>query len=632
MTEGQLALEREDPTAVIPWPKHWKRVSIRLQENGYNRTPNACAAYWLKVGYDFSVDNYEPVPEMSRFRKTDNAKNEVEVEVEIEVEDEDEDEGVMGLGTEPDEQVSRPNQVSVDDSVSSYSRDGEVLPEVLPEPRTILLSNATSIFTPSITPAPSEKDPSEDESYQPRQHAPTKSKMSQTPTRPEATTPKARSPKLPMRRGFRFTAEQRAVLEAQVANHGPYPDSDRRAELACDLGVEEKTIRNWFIHRRSQNGQSIFSGMNTPGSNNHKDSLMSESSTPASVPPDSGFKRRPFNVDYNDTSLSTGEDIGLHHMKRPRLGDDHNHGYNEGPQINNHTVHSNKVTEDLGTQRGFGMRQSSGSSISFDPSHSSSMAGSLIGRESAATSTSSFSPVNLAIARHHPTGDLPIQTLRHDRQEENRPEVKKSPSIPTPVSGADWNPINSAKGREPNPISLASAASTLTPTPHVMPAQYDHLINQHPYGKTASATPPPPPNPSSSSASTSVSDATNTNTTSEKQWMTSKVLSFQTEISHLNFDKASLLQRINQLDQRLDDTTNEENALEEAKEREILEAVRQIEERYRERSELVRAQQRELGAARERELEGLRRNGADLKRRRTALEHFQALVGLYDEE
>jgi hypothetical protein len=201
----------------------------------------------LKVGYDFSVDNYEPVPDMPKIRKTDDAKDEVENEVVVEVR------------ADPEEMPSKPNQPSGDDSVSTYSRGDELLPEEVPEPKTILLSNATSIFTPSITPAPSEKDPSEDEFYQPRQRRsfprrllrqtnvtigePSRSKMSQTPTRAEVTPPKPRSPKLPMRRGFRFTAEQRAVLEAQVANHGPYPDSDRKIELARDLGVEEKTIR-----------------------------------------------------------------------------------------------------------------------------------------------------------------------------------------------------------------------------------------------------------------------------------------------------------------------------------------------------------------------------------------------------
>ena len=144
MTEDQLALEKEDPTAVIPWPKHWKKVSLQLQENGYNRTQNACAAYWLKVGYDFSVDTYEPAPEIPRIQKSHDA----------------EDHGV-GKAERP----SKSKLASVDDSVSMYSRDDEDLPE----PTIILLSNATSIFTPSVTPAPSERDPSEDESYQPRQ-------------------------------------------------------------------------------------------------------------------------------------------------------------------------------------------------------------------------------------------------------------------------------------------------------------------------------------------------------------------------------------------------------------------------------------------------------------------------------
>ncbi|KAH7410543.1 hypothetical protein BKA64DRAFT_741219 [Cadophora sp. MPI-SDFR-AT-0126] len=634
MTEDQLALEREDPAAVIPWPKHWKKVSIRLQENGYNRTPNACSAYWLTVGYDFSVDNFEPVPGMLKMRKIDDAKDEVDEEVVVEV------------TAEPGEN----NQANGDDSVSTSSRDDEILPGGLPEPKTILLSNATSIFTPSITPAPSEKDPSEDESHQARQREPTKSKVSQTPATAEVTPPRPRSPKLPMRRGFRFSAEQRAVLEAQVANHGPYPDTDRRIELARDFGVEEKTIRNWFIHRRSQKGQSIVSGMTTPGQNNYEESFVSEGSTPASAPPDSGAKRRPIAVDCNDHSLSVGEDIGVHHVKRPRLGNEHDHSYHEEPRMNTNTIPSHNPLEDFGTERGFGMRQSSGSSISVDPSRNSSLAGSSIGRESAATSMASFSPVNMTTtARHHPTGDLPVQTLRNERQDEHRPEIKKSPSFPTPVSGADWNPINSARGRESRPVSLASATSTPTPTPHTLPSYHGHhLSSQHPYGKPVSAAPPPPPPPPPpaplnanhrpfqqhpvSASPPPPKPSSSPNDSDEKQWMSSKVCSFQTEIESLNRDRATRLQRISQIDDRIDQMTNEENALDEEKEKEILEAVRKIEERYRGRHEYVKRQQRELGQSRDVELEGLQRNGLDLKKRRTALEHFQALVGLYDEE
>jgi hypothetical protein len=43
--------------------------------------------------------------------------------------------------------------------------------------------------------------------------------------------------------GFRFTSEQRAVLEAEALRTGGTVDSSRRVELAKDLGVEEKTVR-----------------------------------------------------------------------------------------------------------------------------------------------------------------------------------------------------------------------------------------------------------------------------------------------------------------------------------------------------------------------------------------------------
>ena len=114
--------------------------------------------------------------------------------------------------------------------------------------------------------------------------------------------------------------------------------------------------------------------------------------------------------------------------------------------------------------------------------------------------------------------------------------------------------------------------------------------------------------------------------------MSSKVSSFQTEIENLNRDKAARLHRISLIDQRIDDMTHEENALEEDREKEILEAVRQIEERYRGRHELIKTQQRELGQSREVELEGLQRNGADLKKRKTALEHFQGFAQWTEDE
>lgn len=228
MTEDQLALEKADPTAVVPWPRHWKTVALRLQENGYSRTPNACAAYWLKVGYDFSVD-FEPGHEMPKIPKADG--------------------GV------------KPSESSIDDWVSSGSKEGDQEQQLQPdgpqEPKNFLLSNAVSDFTPTITPVPSEKDASEDEYHPLRRESsaghrstgdvlmgnieePSKSKLSQTPVKAESP-PQPKSSGNP--RGFRFNAEQRAYLETEAATNGAYPDSDKRIQLAHDLGVEEKTIR-----------------------------------------------------------------------------------------------------------------------------------------------------------------------------------------------------------------------------------------------------------------------------------------------------------------------------------------------------------------------------------------------------
>jgi hypothetical protein len=49
MTEEQLELEETDPSAVMSWAKHWKKVSERLKEKGYTRSIDACDAYWNLV-------------------------------------------------------------------------------------------------------------------------------------------------------------------------------------------------------------------------------------------------------------------------------------------------------------------------------------------------------------------------------------------------------------------------------------------------------------------------------------------------------------------------------------------------------------------------------------------------------
>jgi hypothetical protein len=49
MTKKQLDLEKSNSSAIIPWAKHWKKVSLQLEQSGYDRTPDNCAAYWLLV-------------------------------------------------------------------------------------------------------------------------------------------------------------------------------------------------------------------------------------------------------------------------------------------------------------------------------------------------------------------------------------------------------------------------------------------------------------------------------------------------------------------------------------------------------------------------------------------------------
>ncbi|KAL2059807.1 hypothetical protein VTL71DRAFT_10191 [Oculimacula yallundae] len=609
MTEDQLALEKEDKSAVIPWPKHWKKVSLRLQESGYHRTANSCAAYWLKVGYDFSVDTHEP-PERPMFpgdevESTEENEHENVFQDEWQVEDED------GKDYE-DEGGSEPNRASVGESTSPTPQAEEAQPGDFPEPKHILLSNATSVFTPTITPVPSEKDYSEDESYQPRQREPTKSKMAQTPTKAESTPPKPRSPKVPLKRGFRFTAEQREVLEAQAIRvNGCYPDGDRRMELAEELGVDEKTVRNWFVHRRSQKGQWLLANMTTPGQSAHDDSFVSEGSPAVSL--SSGSKRKSLPVDSKEDNSPIGNGTERYISKKPRIM--------KGS--------SPIVFTSVGVPSG-----STTPYISQNPP----VAGAAAPPEPAATSMTPSLPVDITPATLRGAAQSPnLPTLDSEQQrprvhaEQHQQSFKRSPSVPTPVPGADWNPINSAKAREPR--AIVSAASTPTPAFHVLPSN-GPLPSQHPYGKPVSATPPSvePNLQQATSAAPLPRPSAGLTEIDEKQWMLSKASTLQSEVENLQRDETAWLHRLSLIDERINAVTNEENNLEEAKRTEIREAIREIEERYRGRNDYVKAQQSDLVRQRDVELAGLFKNRVDGKKKTTALRLFRDLVGLLEED
>ena len=61
ITEEQLEREKADPSTVVSWPTLWRRVSLRLKEEGYSRSVNACAAYWNLLQNEAPLDTVSEV-------------------------------------------------------------------------------------------------------------------------------------------------------------------------------------------------------------------------------------------------------------------------------------------------------------------------------------------------------------------------------------------------------------------------------------------------------------------------------------------------------------------------------------------------------------------------------------------
>jgi hypothetical protein len=78
MTGEQLAREKADPSTVISWPTLWKRVSLRLKEEGYHRSVNACAAYWILLQNDAPLATAAEVD--SETPSVEEISDEIEVE------------------------------------------------------------------------------------------------------------------------------------------------------------------------------------------------------------------------------------------------------------------------------------------------------------------------------------------------------------------------------------------------------------------------------------------------------------------------------------------------------------------------------------------------------------------------
>jgi hypothetical protein len=211
MTEEQLQLEHLDPSEVIPWAQHWTKVSDRLQEEGYTRSVDACEAFWNLV--------------------QDNSPLAAGGGVDAEIESSD---GRYDAST-PDVERGGPNEVTescskVGKESASAQRESSVLP---PAWFSVNVKEKIAVGSESIqgeiTISPSSRM---DDS----QHRMTR------PHEVLNVSPEAPSPK-PKSRQFRFTSDQRAILEEEVARNGATPDAGRRKEIACDLGVEERTVR-----------------------------------------------------------------------------------------------------------------------------------------------------------------------------------------------------------------------------------------------------------------------------------------------------------------------------------------------------------------------------------------------------
>ena len=107
MTKKQLDLEKVDRSNVIPWATHWKRVSLQLEESGYDRTPDNCASYWQLIENGSEPDVSASEMEDEADENEDDENHALEVEV-----------GERGVGDFPALAASRPQSSS---KTSSWS-------------------------------------------------------------------------------------------------------------------------------------------------------------------------------------------------------------------------------------------------------------------------------------------------------------------------------------------------------------------------------------------------------------------------------------------------------------------------------------------------------------------------------
>jgi hypothetical protein len=213
MTEGQLELERLDPSEVIPWAQHWTKVSDRLEEKGYTRSVDACEAYWNLV-----QDNSPFAAGVGVDAKTESTDDQYDARF------------IPGVERDGPEEVPESHSETGTESSSAQPKSSIFPPawfSVNVQGKRAVISESTPVETPK---SPSfQKDDTQHRITLPREA------LNISPEEP--------SPKPKSRQFFRFTSDQRALLEEEVARNGASPDAGRRKEIACDLGVEERTVK-----------------------------------------------------------------------------------------------------------------------------------------------------------------------------------------------------------------------------------------------------------------------------------------------------------------------------------------------------------------------------------------------------
>jgi hypothetical protein len=161
MTEDQLVLEETDPTAVMSWAKHWKRVSERLKENGYTRSVDACDAYWnlvqdksplaagtgLEDDAEESLSSEEPFEVNCRVKPNENEDENVAVEPQTPLSSK--------VSPRPSPPADNPEQPSVSiesPTISEPKRTPRRTATKDPEPPIIAEIETTSPVQPNRTP------------------------------------------------------------------------------------------------------------------------------------------------------------------------------------------------------------------------------------------------------------------------------------------------------------------------------------------------------------------------------------------------------------------------------------------------------------------------------------------------